>query len=119
KRGKFGALQQRISTWAQHHERDSNARRSRFCVPFTRTTALAPTFTALLATRGQDSPAAARDYSPSGGSWRWRATAFGWLRHNQEVILPQPTGKYAVGRAGFDWTDQNRPETFSGDPAAK
>src|SRR4051812_4117836 len=47
------------------------------------------------------------------------AAAYGWLRYNQQVVLPQPTGKYAVGRAGFDWIDQNREESFSSDPAAK
>jgi dienelactone hydrolase len=35
-----------------------------------------------------------------------------WVQSNQIVILPRPTGPYAVGRAGFDWTDSNRLETL-------
>lgn len=44
---------------------------------------------------------------------------YGWLRHNQQVILPQPRGNYAVGRSTFDWRDEGRLERFSSDPAAK
>src|SRR5262245_57547057 len=36
-----------------------------------------------------------------------------WGEHNREVELPNPSGKYAVGRVSFDWVDQNRPETFT------
>jgi dienelactone hydrolase len=35
-----------------------------------------------------------------------------WLRHNQDVVLPAPGGPFAVGRVGYDWVDQARPETL-------
>lgn len=35
-----------------------------------------------------------------------------WLRHNQDVALPAPGGPFAVGRVGYDWVDQARPETL-------
>ncbi len=47
------------------------------------------------------------------------ALIYSWYRHNQTVILPQPTGPYAVGRLSYDWTDQSRPETFDSHPGAK
>jgi predicted dienelactone hydrolase len=30
--------------------------------------------------------------------------------------LPAPTGKFAVGRAGFHWVDESRPEAMTADP---
>ena len=33
--------------------------------------------------------------------------------------LPRPEGPFAVGRAGFDWTDQTRPEVLSKVASAK
>jgi len=36
-----------------------------------------------------------------------------WFRHNQKVVLPEPTGPYKVGRMEFDWTDPNRLEPFA------
>jgi len=40
------------------------------------------------------------------------AAAYGWQQHSQPVTLPAPGGSYAVGRATYDWTDPNRPETL-------
>jgi len=34
-------------------------------------------------------------------------------------VLPRPEGPFAVGRAGFDWTDQTRPEVLSKVSSAK
>ncbi len=34
-------------------------------------------------------------------------------------VLPRPTGPFAVGRIGFDWTDRSRREVLSKDPDAK
>ena len=31
-----------------------------------------------------------------------------WWQHKQAVTLPQPTGRFAVGRAAFDWRDAAR-----------
>jgi hypothetical protein len=36
-----------------------------------------------------------------------------WVRHDQKVALPTPTGPYVVGRSEFDWIDSNRLEPFS------
>jgi predicted dienelactone hydrolase len=46
------------------------------------------------------------------------AAAFGWVRHNRPVTLPQPAGSYAIGRVAFDWVDPNRRELFGKDPSA-
>jgi hypothetical protein len=35
-----------------------------------------------------------------------------WIQNNKRVILPRPTGPYAVGRAEFDWVDESRLETL-------
>jgi len=50
--------------------------------------------------------------------WRWLAFAALfvalivpvalWLEHRSDVILPAPTGSYAVGRTLFDWADGQR-----------
>jgi dienelactone hydrolase len=34
------------------------------------------------------------------------------------VLLPTPAGVFGIGRAGFDWIDQTRPDRFSADPQA-
>ena len=34
--------------------------------------------------------------------------AFVEIRHRQTLVLPTPTGPYAVGRMEYDWTDQSR-----------
>ena len=34
-------------------------------------------------------------------------------------VLPRPTGPFAVGRIGFDWTDRSRREVLSKDADAK
>lgn len=39
-----------------------------------------------------------------------------WFQHRQAVQLPRPTGRYAVGRADFDWRDSARVDPFA--PAA-
>jgi len=36
----------------------------------------------------------------------------------QSPVLPQPTGKFGIGRVGFDWVDQKRPEPLSSQPDA-
>lgn len=33
-------------------------------------------------------------------------------------ILPDPSGSFAIGRTGYDWTDQSRPEVLSEQPPA-
>jgi hypothetical protein len=33
-------------------------------------------------------------------------------------ILPVPSGSFAIGRTGYDWTDQSRPEVLSEQPPA-
>ncbi len=45
------------------------------------------------------------------------AGAYGWVRHNLEVTLPQPAGPYPVGRVAFDWVDLTRPELLAPDAA--
>jgi predicted dienelactone hydrolase len=45
------------------------------------------------------------------------ALLFGYVRHNQTVVLPSPTGPHSVGRAIFDWVDESRPEVFTPDPS--
>lgn len=34
--------------------------------------------------------------------------AYFYIRHHQTLVLPAPTGSYAVGRMEYDWTDQSR-----------
>jgi len=41
------------------------------------------------------------------------------IQSNQKVVLPKPTGKYSVGRAAYDWTDQMRTNAFAGKPNEK
>src|SRR5947209_4489403 len=36
------------------------------------------------------------------------SVAFFYIRHHQALVLPTPTGPYAVGRMEYDWTDQTR-----------
>lgn len=35
-----------------------------------------------------------------------------WLQNDRKVLLPAPTGPYAVGRVGYDWVDETRPESL-------
>lgn len=35
-----------------------------------------------------------------------------WIQSNRKVILPAPTGAYAVDRAEFDWVDETRNESL-------
>ena len=35
-----------------------------------------------------------------------------WLQNNRNVLLPAPTGPYAVGRVEYDWVDDTRPESL-------
>ena len=42
-----------------------------------------------------------------------------WFWHNQNVTLPAPTGKYAVGRLRYDWRAENRPEPLCVTPDGK
>jgi len=39
--------------------------------------------------------------------------AFIEIRRNQTVVLPEPTGPYAVGRMEYDWTDQARTDPLA------
>jgi len=39
--------------------------------------------------------------------------AFVVIRRHQALILPAPTGPYAVGRMEYDWTDQSRNDLFA------
>jgi len=36
------------------------------------------------------------------------SVAFFYVRHHQALVLPAPTGPYAIGRMEYDWTDQAR-----------
>ena len=38
---------------------------------------------------------------------------------NKTVVLPAPSGSYAVGRVSFDWVDETRVETFAQNQEAK
>src|SRR3979490_1472400 len=42
-----------------------------------------------------------------------------WLEHKREVILPSPTGSFAVGRTTFDWIDSSRIDTLAPTPGVK
>jgi Platelet-activating factor acetylhydrolase, isoform II len=35
------------------------------------------------------------------------------IRHHQTLVLPDPTGPYAVGRMEYDWTDQSRTDPLA------
>jgi predicted dienelactone hydrolase len=35
------------------------------------------------------------------------------IRRHQTLVLPAPTGPYAVGRVEYDWTDQSRPDPYA------
>ncbi|MEO8972644.1 MAG: hypothetical protein ABI406_13725 [Ktedonobacteraceae bacterium] len=39
--------------------------------------------------------------------------AFVEIRRNQTLVLPAPTGPYAVGRMEYDWTDQSRTDPLA------
>src|SRR5712692_1383230 len=41
------------------------------------------------------------------------SVAFVEIRRHQALILPAPTGPYAVGRMEYDWTDQSRHDLFA------
>jgi predicted dienelactone hydrolase len=38
---------------------------------------------------------------------------FAEIRRNQTLVLPAPTGPYAVGRMEYDWTDQSRTDPLA------
>src|SRR6266700_1311760 len=40
-----------------------------------------------------------------------------WWQHRQPATLPEPGGRYAVGRMQFDWRDPARVDPFA--PAAR
>ncbi len=42
-----------------------------------------------------------------------------WLEHRTEVTLPTPTGPFAVGRALYDWADDENLDTLAPVPATK
>lgn len=41
------------------------------------------------------------------------SVAFVEIRRHQALVLPAPTGPYAVGRMEYDWTDQSRTDLFA------
>ena len=41
------------------------------------------------------------------------------IQRHQTVVLPTPTGSYAVGRMEYDWTDQSRTDTLAPHPGMK
>lgn len=45
--------------------------------------------------------------------------AFVEIRRNQTLVLPAPTGPYAVGRMEYDWTDQSRTDPLAPQPGIK
>ncbi|QBD76723.1 alpha/beta hydrolase [Ktedonosporobacter rubrisoli] len=45
--------------------------------------------------------------------------AFIAVRSHQTVMLPTPTGPYAVGRMEYDWTDQSREDSLAPRPGTK
>src|ERR1700730_14543499 len=49
------------------------------------------------------------------------AALFGslWLEHRSEVTLPTPTGAFAVGRALYDWADEQTLDTLAPGPGIK
>jgi Platelet-activating factor acetylhydrolase, isoform II len=46
------------------------------------------------------------------------ATSSIWGGQSTASILPVPSGSFAIGRTGYDWTDQSRPEVLSEQPSA-
>src|ERR1700726_3375353 len=42
-----------------------------------------------------------------------------WLEHRTEVTLPTPTGGFAVGRALYDWADEETLDTLAPGPGIK
>ena len=42
-----------------------------------------------------------------------------WLEHRTDIALPAPTGPFAVGRAVFDWADDQTIDTLAPVPATK
>src|ERR1700682_1964254 len=42
-----------------------------------------------------------------------------WLEHRSEVTLPTPTGAFAVGRALYDWADEDTLDTLPPGPGIK
>ena len=42
-----------------------------------------------------------------------------WLEHRTEVTLPAPTGAFAVGRALYDWADEETWDTLALGPGIK
>ena len=45
--------------------------------------------------------------------------AFLWLENSRRVVLPAPTGAFAVGRTEFDWVDETRNETLQKEPQSR
>src|SRR5260370_38069026 len=41
------------------------------------------------------------------------SVAFVVIRRHQALVLPAPTGPYAVGRMEYDWTAQSRNDLFA------
>ena len=45
--------------------------------------------------------------------------AFIEIRRHQTLVLPHPTGPFAVGRMEYDWTDQSRTDPLAPQPGTK
>ena len=74
--------------------------------PIARTTLL------LLLTSGAFGQHLANLHSASAGLSKYTQVA------RQVPVLPQPSGQFGIGRVGFDWVDQKRPEPLSSQPNA-
>src|SRR5258708_14392449 len=42
-----------------------------------------------------------------------------WLERRTEIMLPAPTGSFAVGREIYDWTDDAKPDALAPVPGTK
>ena len=78
-------------------------------------------------TSGKEVKALLQSAAPRSGYWFLLAllalliviSALPVSAQSAEVIMPQPTGSYAVGRTIYEWTDSSRAERYSDDPDAK
>jgi Platelet-activating factor acetylhydrolase, isoform II len=74
--------------------------------------AIARTILLLLLTSGAFGQSLTKLRSTSAGLSKCTSVA------RQAPVLPQPSGKFGIGRVGFDWVDQKRPEPLSSQPNA-
>jgi len=74
--------------------------------------AIARTILLLLLTNGAFGQRLTKLRSTSTGPPKYTSVA------QEAPVLPQPSGKFGIGRVVFDWVDQKRPEPLSGQPNA-